>query len=166
MLTDGGDTQLETLSGADRERSLNTILSRIKEAEALNLRLFTIGVGSPQGAVIPDITYQGEPVRSSLDEDLLRRLAQAGRGRYYFANDSSVLAISQDIVRLINQDDPYVEVEESEIELTGTLERMRERDIDSELIYRLYFQYPLFLAIALLTVGLLLPESIERRQDV
>lgn len=166
LLTDGGDTRLETLAGQERAKEMQTIVSRLHGAEELNLRVYTVGIGSPQGAVIPDIQYEGKSVVSSLDEELLRALAEAGRGRYYFANDYSALSIAQSIITESSQDDPFVEVEEKSGELIGVVERTASRDREKDLIFDLYFQYPLAVALICLGIALFLPETTVRRRDL
>ncbi|MEY3052436.1 MAG: hypothetical protein RLY31_2221 [Bacteroidota bacterium] len=58
--------------------------------------LFTVGVGTPEGSLIPVVERgrkdykrdeHGELVRSRLDESVLRELARAGGGAYFSAND-------------------------------------------------------------------------------
>ncbi len=79
LLTDGEELDADGLLAA-------------KEAAAKGVRIYTIGVGSPEGAEIrvprPDGGYDyvrdnsGNPVRSRLDENRLREIAQAGDGFY------------------------------------------------------------------------------------
>ncbi|MGH7680858.1 MAG: vWA domain-containing protein [Candidatus Eiseniibacteriota bacterium] len=80
LVTDG-----ENLSGDPRAG-----LDAVRRSGA---RLFTIGVGSTEGAAIPIVDTtgvvvgerrgpDGQPVRSKLDENLLRDLARLGGGRY------------------------------------------------------------------------------------
>ncbi len=80
LVTDG-----ENLSGDPRGG-----VDAVRRAGA---RLFTIGVGTPEGASIPIVDStgvvvgerrgpDGQPVRTRIDENLLRDLARAGGGRY------------------------------------------------------------------------------------
>lgn len=158
LLTDGGDTRLESLEGEAYTREQRAIVSRVKGAEALNLRVYTVGIGSEQGAVVPGVSFQGQPVRSSLDEDLLDQLASEGRGRYYFANRSSTLGVAQGIHSELEQDSAFVETEE-ESALLGKVKRTQELGSERELLYDLYFQYPLFLAFIFVVFALMLPET-------
>ncbi len=98
ILTDGGDTRIEALFGDQRSQEIATLISRLNNAENMNLRTFSIGLGSKQGEDIPGILFQGSPVKSSLDENLLKMLSKHGRGRYYFASDFSSLGIASDII--------------------------------------------------------------------
>jgi Ca-activated chloride channel family protein len=67
-------------------------------------RLFTIGIGTPEGGAIPIVdstgavrghrrTPQGDPVRTRLDEALLRDLARRGGGRYERADGGGRAAL-------------------------------------------------------------------------
>lgn len=60
----------------------------IERAGAANLRIFAVGIGSPEGELIPDgeggyrKDSSGRPVVTRLDENTLIRLAQATGGEY------------------------------------------------------------------------------------
>ena len=74
LISDG-----ESLSG-DTE-------SLAKQAAAKNIPIFTVGIGSAEGAVIPDrssgtLRYQGKEVRSRLDEATLKKIADISGGAY------------------------------------------------------------------------------------
>lgn len=53
-----------------------------KEAGARGIPIFAVGVGSPQGAQVPGVTYQGKPVTSKLNDATLRAVAEASGGAY------------------------------------------------------------------------------------
>jgi Ca-activated chloride channel family protein len=161
ILTDGGDTHLETLSGQERETQIQTILSRLGKPEENQVRVFTIGLGSAEGSVIPDLTYNGKAVTSSLDEELLNRLSEKGRGRYYSSNRFSTLSIASDLLEMIRKDDRYVEEELSNTKLLRVERTLSE---EREVSFDLYFQYPLAVAIVLLTFILLGPDVRKRRK--
>jgi Ca-activated chloride channel family protein len=82
LLSDGGDMDDETLAEADRMAKLG-------------VPVHTIGIGDPrQGALIPVqgpsgqrtyLRYQGELVRTKLEDEVLRRVAERTRGRYLAA---------------------------------------------------------------------------------
>jgi Ca-activated chloride channel family protein len=156
LLTDGGDTRLETLSGSEREREIEAILSRMEGIKDLPIRLFSIGLGTEQGAEVPDIQFDGKAVVSSLDESLLEQLAEKGKGRYFFANGSSALSISRALHGVLAKDDPFVE--EVTIEARGgRIERTKE--LSQQLNYDSYYQWPLAAAILFLALALVLPHS-------
>lgn len=161
ILTDGGDTRLEALQSSQREQEITAIISRLGDPQELNFRVFTIGIGTPQGEVIPDITFDGQAVKSSLDEELLKALAEKGRGKYYYSNNFSALAIANDIRKNISQDDPYVE-EEVEREPTA-LEKTMEQQNGQGQFYELYFQLFLGLAILCLAAAIFMPTVATNR---
>jgi Ca-activated chloride channel homolog len=135
LLTDGGDTRLSTLEGSLRYREEGALVTRLGNAQ-----VFTIGLGSHEGAVIPDIIFEEEAVKSSLDEDLLKRL-----GQYYFANEYTPMTIADSIVR--SQKTPF----EEEKSTVPTFEKLL---ANTDPDYTLYYQIPLGLAMLLLVWGL------------
>ncbi len=79
--------------GEDLEAGARAALD---EAQGSGIRVFTVGVGTPAGDVVPvmddegrtlDVKRdaQGQVVRSQLDEDLLRTIARRTRGAYFAA---------------------------------------------------------------------------------
>lgn len=89
LLTDGENTKGKPPVDA---------LTKLREA---GTRVYTIGLGTPEGAKIPDgvddkgnpkfKTYLGEPVVTKLDTQLLERIAQETGGRYFAAETSQAL---------------------------------------------------------------------------
>jgi Ca-activated chloride channel homolog len=84
LLTDGEDTESEPLQAAE-------------EASKLGIRVFTIGIGSRSGELIPEFDEKGEVtgyvkdadgkyVTSRLGEDMLMRIAQKTGGEYFHAD--------------------------------------------------------------------------------
>jgi len=79
-------------------------LTAAQAAQALNIRIYTIGVGTHGTAPYPVETvfgkrYQNVPV--SIDEDMLKEIANSTGGRYYRATDEASLAhIYSEIDRL------------------------------------------------------------------
>jgi Ca-activated chloride channel family protein len=103
-----------------------------------SLRVFTIGVGTKEGANLTSESQSGKDIVSKLDEESLRELAREGGGEFYRIGnerfDTAKLASS------INS-----------IEKTGAL--MQRPDTLTD-------RYPLFLAVALFlcTLAIALPE--------
>ena len=67
-----------------------------KEAAKKGIRVYVLGVGSPDGAHIPIpgttqyfIDEQGNPIVSRLSEEMCRQIAQAGNGAYIYVDNSS-----------------------------------------------------------------------------
>jgi von Willebrand factor type A domain len=152
LLTDGGDTRLEVAEGEERTKQMEAILSRV---DGKGVRVYTVGLGSHGGAVIPGIEFDGEPVHSTLDEELLRAVAQTGRGDYYFADDGSALSLAETLVQRIETDDLY-EDETTQME-SVEVERMKESD-EPLWSYTNYFQIPIALAALFIGIELGLPE--------
>lgn len=164
LLSDGGDTRLEASKGEDRRLEQEAILAQIGEAGEKNLRVFTVGLGTQSGAEIPGLEFEGQPVRSNLDEELLKRLSQTGRGRYYFANDFSALDIATDMVSILSKDDQWIE-EEAEAP-SVRLERVVEEEGEQNLIFDEYFQVPTFLAAVALALYLWFPRGRQQHKEV
>lgn len=76
-------------------------LEAAKKAKEAGTRVYTIGIGTPGGAQIPDGVdaqgrptvkmYQGEPVVTKLDEEILKQIAAETGGRYYYATTGQAL---------------------------------------------------------------------------
>lgn len=78
----------------------------------LGVRIYTIGVGSPEGTTIK---VEGMTVHTQLNEPLLSQVAQTSGGRYYFAADTAEL-------RQIYDDlEPALSIKPEELELTSLL---------------------------------------------
>lgn len=79
---------------SDGEEHDNSSLDTVKAIDDENIRIFTIGIGTEKGGLIPVFNpqgrkegykkdQQGEYVISRLQSDILKQLAQAGRGSYF-----------------------------------------------------------------------------------
>jgi Ca-activated chloride channel homolog len=77
----------------DGEELTGDAVKAAKEAADMDMRIFTIGVGTPQGSLIPvnddngNTSFvkdsRGQVVKSKLDENRLREIAQATGGMYF-----------------------------------------------------------------------------------
>lgn len=153
VLSDGGDTLLESLQGTEREGRLKEILDLVSDGEKNHYRVFTVGMGSRQGMSIPGITFEGKQVISAVDEELLKQVSLTGRGKYYFANDFSSLDLSSSLAAAIKQDTQY---------MSG--EALEQQGKPNNLIHRLYFQIPLAIAILFFTWIILFPNRYALRE--
>lgn len=78
----------------DGENHEDDPVAAARQASDLGVRVFTIGVGSPEGTMIPmgDGDYlrdrEGNPVVTRLDETVLKDVAAAGKGMYVRAGNS------------------------------------------------------------------------------
>jgi len=151
VLTDGGDTQLEALNGEAREKEKQAILNAIPNPEQLHLRLLTIGLGSTKPQPIPHVTYNGKPVLSKLEPEILQQLAAQERGKYYMAEEWTSWDLAQQILTQIKRDD-----------WGNTPGTQGEREVSAvkkeDVIVDLYYQIPLGLAILFYLLNLLLPD--------
>lgn len=148
LLTDGGDTDFERLSKKEKESQLQVMLSKIKQYEKQNIRIYCIGLGSKAGEVIPGIEFQGQPVLSSLDSDLLIQLSKEANGQYFFANDYSSLTISETLMQRVLAENAFVEKEEvAQKKIQQTVAEKNPNMFEKKEFY----QFPL--AVALLALG-------------
>ena len=85
--------------GEDHENE--AAMNAAREASKKGIKIYTIGMGLPEGAPIPLYNQRGQmtgykkdkngnTVVTRLDEDMLRRIADAGGGIYVRANNSNV----------------------------------------------------------------------------
>ena len=132
IITDGEDHDGEALKQAVAARDDGIFL-------------FTVGVGTPKGSFIPisirgredyKRDQSGQPVRSKLNEDMLREIAQKGGGSYFHITDGETVAKA----------------------LKGRIEQMEKRELEvrSFTEYNSYFQYFLGAGLLLLVVEFLI----------
>ena len=76
----------------------------------LGVRIYTIGIGSPEGALLE---VEGFTVHSRLDEDLLRYIADTSGGVYYNATNE------QELVRIYSDLEPKLSIKSEKIEVTS-----------------------------------------------
>lgn len=129
IITDGEDHDGEAVAEAEKAREEGVIQ-------------FTVGVGTAEGSFIPmriggredyKRDESGQPVRSKLNEAMLADLAQKGGGTYMHISDGDA-AVADALQTRINQ------MEKQELEV---------RAFSS---YNSYFQYFVFIGLALLAV--------------
>lgn len=75
----------------DGENHEDDALSSAKDAASKGVKVFTIGIGSPQGAPIPDGSdykrdKDGNVIMTKLDVDGLQQIAMAGKGSFQAGN--------------------------------------------------------------------------------
>lgn len=146
LLTDGGDTNIEELSGAQRQGAIDRLSAIFPQAGDCS-HLFVVGVGSKEGGVVPNVTSnKGAPVLSKLDDEILGSLDKG----YMTTGDFSINQIAQRIVDRIQS-------------LSENGEGTAEAKVSAgEALRDLYFQIPLAAAILMLMGMMLLPESRRR----
>jgi Ca-activated chloride channel homolog len=151
MLTDGGDNQLEALKGEAQEKARQAILSAIPNPQQLHLRLFTVGLGSLKPQPIPNVTFEGKPVLSKLEPDILQQLAKQERGKTYMANDWTSWDLAHELIAQIGEDEL---VEEQGPQKERQVAAVNQEDT----LVDLYYQIPLGLALLFYFLNFLLPD--------
>ena len=103
----------------DGENHEDDPVAAASQAAELGVRVFTIGVGSPEGKMIPfEGDYmrdkEGNPVVTRLDESVLQEVAAAGKGLYVRAGNSEfgLNPIIEEIARMDNEEYNSVVFEE------------------------------------------------------
>lgn len=143
LFTDGGDNLFETAQ--DKPSVLQGIL---QGADSLKTPIFTIGLGTQAGGIVPEATFRGERVTSKLEDALLIKMSESTGGKYFSSEGVSV----DHLAGKINQ----------------ALSRLRwnVRDLNlnanQEGVFRHYFQIPLFLSLMFFILSRYWP----KRQDV
>lgn len=153
LFSDGGDTQLEIPS--ERENEKERILSELSSIERLKLRIFTIGVGGEKGEPIPDVSFNGKPVISKVDPEILQLLAREKGGEYYSTEKLSSIDLSKELMEQINKRFGGEVNDPSKITAMSI-------NKEEEVITDLYFQVPLGIAMLFYFFNLLLPD-VRRR---
>jgi Ca-activated chloride channel family protein len=83
----------------DGENHEDDAVGAATEAAKQGVTIYTIGMGSPQGGPIPDYSggmkgyrkdRQGNTIVTKLDEGMLQKIAEAGKGAYIRANNAQV----------------------------------------------------------------------------
>lgn len=135
LLTDGSNNAGKVLP-----------LTAAEAAKALGIRIYTIGTGTRGYAPVPVTTpfgqtvYQNMPV--DIDEDMLKKIADLGRGEYFRATDTKTLE-----------------------EIFGEIDKLEKSKIEVEKIaqYRDLFPWFLVAGVSLLTLEILASQTIWRR---
>jgi Ca-activated chloride channel family protein len=131
---------------SDGEDHDEKALDAAKKAAEQGAVIYTIGIGSPQGATIIDpetgeqkLDENGNPVITKLNEDELRSLAQASGGSYALLANTNQVADN----------------------LVGIIDEMEGKSYGSVLFtdYNSYFQYFIGAALLLLIAEWLLPAA-------
>jgi Ca-activated chloride channel family protein len=151
MLTDGGDNQLEKLKGEAQEQARQAILSAISNPQQSHLRLFTVGLGSLKPQPVPNVTFEGKPVLSKLEPEILQQLAKQERGKYYMANEWTSWDLAHELIAQMGEDEL--------LEEHGPQKERQVASINQEdILVDLYYQIPLGLALLFYFLNYLLPD--------
>ncbi len=132
----------------DGENHDDEAIQAARDANIDGLKVFTIGVGTSEGAFIPYLTQSGEqykkdeegnPVKSALNTDLIEDLASAGGGDAYLIGEGN--AIITGIKRAIDQ------LEKQDVEQRAFTD------------YASYFQYLVAIGLLLILIEFVIPEA-------
>ena len=122
LITDGEDNEGGAVEAA-------------KEAAKKGIRVYVLGVGSPDGAHVPIpgttqyfIDDQGNPIVSRLSEEMCRQIAHAGNGAYIYVDNSS----------------------SAQRELSKYVDKLAKAKLESQVYSEFDEQYQGFLIVALL----------------
>jgi Ca-activated chloride channel family protein len=141
VMTDGEDVESDPLVAAS-------------EAADKGVMIYTIGFGTPEGEVVPEIDQngrtlgvkqdaQGNPIISRMDENTLQKIAETGGGRYYRATaDGGELS-----------------------SLLAEIGSLQKAQLQSRQAVRLIERYQIFLALAFAAMVLaeLIPDRVRSR---
>src|SRR5213594_1783898 len=133
----------------DGEELSGDAVKTAKEAADAGVRIFTVGVGTPQGSLIPITGDDGETsfvkysagqvVKSKLDDKRLREIAQA-TGGFYIHLESGPRTMQQ------VQSDGLAKMQAAEMDV-----RLSRRPIE-------HYEWPLAAALIVLALSILIPE--------
>jgi Ca-activated chloride channel homolog len=139
----------------DGEELSGDALKTAKEAADAGVRIFTVGVGTPQGSLIPVTGDDGETsfvkdssgqvVKSKLDDKRLREIAQA-TGGFYFHLENGLRTMQQ------IQNEGLAKMQAAEMDV-----RLSRRPIER-------YEWPLGAALIALALSILIPERKRARQ--
>jgi Ca-activated chloride channel family protein len=143
LLTDGEDHDTDPLGAAE-------------EARKEGVKIYTVGIGSPEGEPIPINNQRGERVGfkkdedgqvvvSRMDETTLQKIALTTGGKYYRATPSE-----------LELDKIYDDIS-----------RMEKKDLEGKLLlqYDDRFQWPLALALVFIIWELFVPEAVRKTRS-
>ena len=157
IITDGGDTDVEGLQGEQKEALENSIYELAKRGyEEKGIRIHTVGIGSRKGSVLPGLKDEkGNPVKSSLNEAFLQKIAKNASGIYVPAADNNVnmediyrnkivAGTDKDVIR-----EKEINVDENKLKELVQKEKQQK---EKKMVYEEFFIYPCLLLIILLIV--------------
>jgi len=98
LLTDGEDTGFLDMSESAKKQAEQVLLDHMAQTRSARLEWEVVGLGTSQGAIVPDVTYNGDAVRSSMQKELLARMAEVGGGHFYQEYEASPTALGDDLL--------------------------------------------------------------------
>jgi Ca-activated chloride channel homolog len=162
VITDGGDTDLEGLQGDDRKRFLEDLHALVKKAhDEKGIRIHTIGLGTRSGSLVQGVKDdQGNPVRSSLQEEFLAQISREARGIYVAVADSNVdmRQVYEKNIRTDEAGEIEKEIALNPDKLKELVQKEKEQE-EVKVVYEELYIYPLFAAILLLIFEFFISET-------
>jgi Ca-activated chloride channel family protein len=156
LFSDGGDKQVETSQGIEKEQHIKKISTILPDANDYHIQFFTVGMGSNQPQIIPNVTFEGKSVYSKLEPLLLEQLAKQEHGKYYQADQWTNSQLAEELIKQMMDESFYKQLDPSQ-----SLERKVHLIKRDELLSDLYYQIPLGAGIIFLLFYLILP-SVRR----
>jgi Ca-activated chloride channel family protein len=162
IITDGGDTDIEGLSGADRTAMEEKIYDLCEEAYLdQGIRIHTIGLGTKAGAIVRNVQdSQGQQVKSRLNEEFLKNISQRAKGVAISAADSflDIKEIYKSRIAAGSREEIGREVEVDPDKLQELVEKQKEEG-EQKVVYKELYPFPVLLALLLLSVEFFIPEK-------
>ena len=149
LMSDGGDNQLEDLTGPAKTEALQAVLNAIPSPPTFPLKLYAIGIGKEKAEPIPNVRFKGAPVFSRLQPSLLQALALRGGGIYYAADNWTASELAQKIAAEMTLRSNHLKSLSSAM-VPGS------PALDADRQTTLYYQIPLGIGIGLLVFQILL----------
>jgi Ca-activated chloride channel family protein len=122
------------LSDGESNAGVVQPLEAAQAAKTLGIKIYTIGIGSPQGGQLPDLDFFGRHVVAGLDERTLQAVAETTGGKYFLATDTEALR-----------------------KVYGEINRLEKTTTEGRLYseYREFFPYALFPGLGLILLELI-----------
>ncbi len=145
---EGKNNQRGLIIITDGESHDDDAIAKAKEAAEKGLNIFTIGVGTSEGAFVPYINQgrqqykrddYGNPVKSALNTELVNDLAKAGGGKSYLIGEGNTILT----------------------DLKKQIDLLQKQEIETRAFtdYASYFQYFIALGLLFLILEFVIPEQ-------
>jgi len=144
---EGKSNQRGLIIITDGESHDDDALAKAREAKEKGLNVFTIGVGTSEGAFVPFISQgrqqykrdeQGNPVTSALNTTMITDLANAGGGKSYLIGEGNSILV----------------------DLRKQVDRLQKQEVETRAFteFASYFQYFLILGLLFMILEFMIPE--------
>ncbi|PCJ52132.1 MAG: hypothetical protein COA79_24665 [Planctomycetota bacterium] len=157
LITDGGDTELESLSGIEKDEFAKKIYDLCEKGFKENqIRIHTLGIGTKSGSILQGIKdFDGKRVKSSLNETFLQRISQVAKGVYIPIADGDIdlkKVYTNEIAKNSESDEERIkEVLISQNKLNNYVQKQKESE-ERKVFYRELYYIPLMISLLLLSL--------------